>query len=433
MRVLLVAEYKLSGPWSIIALNISTDAWEVVDIFAIYYVYGNNGYIRFCGYISMKKIILAIIFAMGLVPFASAAQLDAAILANEKTMEPSFEFLRVIYIEYPNDGDIADTLRGQKQTVSFAADSTTSGMNEFVAQLNENLQSTSSNAVISDAKINYQATLQGNQNNAVIEYKLQVVPTILNHVLSQETEKSIVDANWRGISISNPVMIQTEYGQFDINNPRSALDAMIPDVSEKLNGVSIVSIPLIDASGIMKLPLHKWHSLFDNTAIIQGAVEYKFTGKYVITHYSMGECNIGIGTCEDRKWVEDIDLDKKYTIRIIESRDDATIAIEGYADSSKIGNVDVFYTNLKTLVSQSQEEPEFPATIMYGMAGLAAVGAVAMLVISDRKLKNDKNEGQTGVDPAHLRAYQTSNSSGGYKTNRGESYLIPHEQSKTAV
>ena len=77
------------------------------------------------------------------------------------------------------------------------------------------------------------------------------------------------------------------------------------------------------------------------------------------------------------------------------TRDDATIAIEGYADSSKINGVDVFHTNLKSLVNQSPEEPEFPATIMYGMAGLAAVGAVAMLVISDRKLKNDKNEGQT--------------------------------------
>jgi hypothetical protein len=393
----------------------------------------NNGYIRFCGYISMKKVILALILMMGLVPFASAAQLDAAILANENMINPSFEFLRVVYIEYPNDGGIADALRGQKQTISFEANTTTSGMSEFVAQLNENLQSIPSNAVITDTKIKYQATLQGNQNNAVIEYKLQVIPTIQNHVLSQDTEKSIVDANWRGIFVSNPVPIQTEYGQFDINNPRSALDVMVPDVSEQLSDVSIISIPLIDASGIMNLPLHKWHSLFDNTAIIPGAVEYKFTGKYVITHYSMGECNIGIGTCEDRKWVEDVNLDKKYTVRIIESRDDATIAIEGYADSSKVDGVDVFHTNLKSLVSQSPEEPGFPATIMYGMAGLAAVGAVAMLVISDRKLKNDKNEGQTGVDPAHLKAYQTSNSSGGYKTNRGEAYLVPNERPKTAI
>ena len=76
---------------------------------------------------------------------------------------------------------------------------------------------------------------------------------------------------------------------------------------------------------------------------------------------------------------------------------------------------------------------EFPATVMYGMAGFAAIAAVVMFVVSDRKLKKDKNEGQTGVDPAHLRAYETSNSSGGYKTNRGESHLILNEKSRTAI
>jgi len=51
-------------------------------------------------------------------------------------------------------------------------------------------------------------------------------------------------------------------------------------------------------------------------------------------------------------------------------------------------------------------------------------------VISDQKLKRDKNEGQTGIDPSHLIAYDTSSSSGGYKTNRGEAFLIPTEKSK---
>jgi len=76
---------------------------------------------------------------------------------------------------------------------------------------------------------------------------------------------------------------------------------------------------------------------------------------------------------------------------------------------------------------------EFPATIMYGMAGMVIIGAIVMFVISDRKLKNDKNKGQTGVDPAHLRSYETSNSAGSYKTNRGESLLVSNEKSKMAI
>ena len=94
------------------------------------------------------------------------------------------------------------------------------------------------------------------------------------------------------------------------------------------------------------LPLHKWHSLFDNTAIIPSAAEYKYVGEYVITHYSMGECTIETGLCSDREWSEDVSLDTNYTIRIIESSDDATIAIDGYVDTTVIDGIEVFQTNL---------------------------------------------------------------------------------------
>jgi len=381
----------------------------------------------------MRYFLLAIILVLGLVPYASAAQLDAKILSGEDSVEPSFQFLRVIYIEYPNGGEISESLRGKRQMVSFVADSNTPGIDELVMQLNKNLKSVPSNAVVTDVQINYQAILQGNENYAVIEYNVQLIPTITKHVIAKAFEKSTVDANWRGISLDEPVVFQTVYGSFDINNPKSALDAMIPNVSEKLKDISILELPLIDASGILDLPLDKWHSLFDNTAIIPGAVEYKYVGKNVITHYSMGECSIEVGPCNDREWIDEIDLDQKYTIRIVESRDDATISLEGYVDSSQVDGVEVFVTNLKSLVTQKPATDEFPATIMYGMAGMAVIGAVVMFVMSDRKLKKAKDKGQTGVDPAHLRSYETSISSGGYKTNRGESILVATEKSKMAI
>ena len=70
---------------------------------------------------------------------------------------------------------------------------------------------------------------------------------------------------------------------------------------------------------------------------------------------------------------------------------------------------------------------------MYGMAGMAAIGGIAMFIFSSRKLKKDENKGQTGVDPTHLQAYETSNSAGGYKTNRGEAILANHQESKMPV
>ncbi|MGI0056217.1 MAG: hypothetical protein ACREAK_02450 [Nitrosarchaeum sp.] len=361
-------------------------------------------------------------------PYAQAAQLDAKIPTGEDTINPSFQFLRVIYIEYPNGGDIATLLKGKTQTVSFSADSKTIGMDILIDKINQNLKSIPSDAFVTDAKINYQAILSGNENSAVIEYKIELIPTITNHVIQRQLEKSMIDANWRGIKLDQPITLDTEYGSFDINNPKSALDVLVPDVMEKIKDkdIKILELPLLDASGILNLPLYKWQSLFDNTAIIPGAVEYKFSGKYIVTHYTMGECSVEVGACNDRKWSQDFEIDKKYSIKIIESQDDASIAIEGYADSSRFGGVEVFDTSLKNTVNNTPETG-FPGGVMYGMVGMAVIGGIVMFVISNRKLKQDKNQGQTGIDPSQLRSYETSDSAGGYKTNRGESYVIPSE------
>ena len=70
---------------------------------------------------------------------------------------------------------------------------------------------------------------------------------------------------------------------------------------------------------------------------------------------------------------------------------------------------------------------DFPVSIIYGMAGMAAVGATGIFIISNRKLKKEQGMGQTGIDPSRLRAYQTSGGSGGYQTIRGEAQLVDDE------
>ena len=64
----------------------------------------------------------------------------------------------------------------------------------------------------------------------------------------------------------------------------------------------------------------------------------------------------------------------------------------------------------------------FPIMIIYGMAGLAAVGGIGFFIISSRSMKHQA-QGQQGIDPNSLVGYQTSASSGGYQTNRGEAHL----------
>ncbi len=64
----------------------------------------------------------------------------------------------------------------------------------------------------------------------------------------------------------------------------------------------------------------------------------------------------------------------------------------------------------------------FPIMIVYGMAGVAAIAGIAFFLISSRSMKNEK-KGQQGISPDRLVGYQTSASSGGYQTNRGEAQL----------
>jgi hypothetical protein len=60
--------------------------------------------------------------------------------------------------------------------------------------------------------------------------------------------------------------------------------------------------------------------------------------------------------------------------------------------------------------------------IVYGMAGMAALGGIGFFIFSNRSLKN-VTQGQQGIDPNRLVGYQTSASAGGYQTNRGEAQL----------
>jgi len=53
---------------------------------------------------------------------------------------------------------------------------------------------------------------------------------------------------------------------------------------------------------------------------------------------------------------------------------------------------------------------------------MAALGGIGFFIYSSRSLKKTKSE-QTGIDPGRLIGYQTSASSGGYQTNRGEAQL----------
>lgn len=378
----------------------------------------------FCGYICMRlEILLVVILASGVVVPAYSAQLDADIPAGATEITPSYKFLRIIFLDHPDGGLLSDLLQEKEGTLSFTADKDMQGVSEIISQINSQLGDSLSGSFVSDIKIQYKAILDVNEKLSKLEYNIQINPTIQNPIITIDSQR-FIDTDWRGIKLSGPILIQTEYGMYDINSPKSTLQVLVPELLEKLQNTDakkILEIELLDASGIDALPLSKWHFLFDPTGILEESKKANFQGNSVISHYSMGECNIFINLCEDREWKESFVLDKKYTITATESRDDATISLEGYGSIQRIGDSEVF--GMTERPSNTAPAPEFPVGIIYGMAAMAGIGGIAVFVFSNRKLKNEEGQGQRGIDPSQLRASPTHAGAGGYHTVRGEAYL----------
>jgi hypothetical protein len=183
----------------------------------------------------------------------------------------------------------------------------------------------------------------------------------------------------------------------------------------------------MNADGIRDQPLGNWHDLFDPTGINIDAstfgLDKSITG-FVVHTFTMGESSIREGRQVEKEFEVTFTKDAEYTIRAVESADSATISIIGFAAIGNLGGAEVLGVTPKAPKDYGETTGGgFPIMIIYGMAAMAGIGAIAILIFSSRKLKAEEGQGQRGIDPSQLQSYATSASSGGYQTVRGEAQL----------
>ena len=236
--------------------------------------------------------------------------------------------------------------------------------------------------------------------------------------------------DWRGIVVSGPIDINVKGVNNEINLPISYISKAAPSLYSAIQGSeaeTILNYPLMDASGIKAQPLGNWHFLFDPTGINVDAGTYGLSDELagrVWSSYTMGESSLREGIQIEKVHEATFTADKAYTIRAIESADSANVHIGGFASVDVLQNSEVFGVSPTPPEGfATTSTGEFPVMIIYGMAGMAAIGGIGVFIISERKRKKDEGQGQSGIDPSRLRAASTSTGAGGYKTNRGESYL----------
>ena len=370
---------------------------------------------------------------MGLLIIGSAtsafgAQLDAKILPDADSTEIKIIFQRNIFIDYKNGGILADELRSKTWSINVKADSSTPGVQDLINKLNQKIKNDGSNAQITDLDIEYNAELIGRDSNASIDYKIVLTPTLSHYNIRKlsANNPSLIDISWRGLSVSGPITIDG----VEINLPVSVIKAKDPtafDIIAGTEGEALLSQNIINADGIRDQPLENWHDLFDPTGINVDANTFglhESISGFVVHTFTMGESSIREGRQVEKKFEVTFTKDFEYTIRAVESADSATIAVIGFASIDKLGGAEVLGVSPTAPKDYGDTTGGgFPIMIIYGMAAMAGIGAVAVLLFSSRKLKAEEGQGQRGIDPSQLQSYATSAAAGGYQTVRGEAQL----------
>ena len=370
-------------------------------------------------------ILLAGLLVAGTSSSAWAAQMDARINPNSDESFFKINYQKTIFVEYPDGGELFDELHLKEWTITGTADTSNPGVQELIDNINSKIASDGSQARISSLDVTYDFHLKGRNLNTSIDYKVTLEGTLTNYIISKDQTKTLVDMGWRGMTATGEIFID----DVGINHPISVLIDKEPVVYDILKGneaEQILSKNLIDANYILEQPMTNYHFLFDPTGINVDAgtfgLDESISG-FVISHWTMGESSLREGRQVERVFEAEVVADQKYVIRSVQSADAANISAIGFGALDMLDGVEIAgITPTAPEGYATTSTGEFPILIIYGMAGMAAMGGIGFFIFSNRALKNQETA-QTGVDPNRLTGYQTSGSAGGYQTNRGEAQL----------
>ena len=378
----------------------------------------------------MSKAIFLTVLLAGLIMVGTStpvlgAQFDSRINPNNDDSPFKVSYLKTVFIEYPNGGALFDVLRSSDWKVSGTADATNPGVQELMMKLNQGIRDDGSQATISDLNVLYEFQLTGRNLQTSIDYRVILEGTITDYIITEDSQKKLVDLGWRGLTATSSIVIDGT----EINIPLDILKTEEPilyNTFVNTEAENVLNRELINAHFIVEQPLTNWHFLFDPTGINADANTFGLDESiqgFVVSSWTMGESSIREGRQVERVFEAEVMADEIYVVRSVQSTDTANLSSIGFGALDILDGVEIIgVTPTPPEDYMTTSTGGFPIMIIYGMAGLAAVAGIGFFFISSRSMKNQA-QGQQGIDPNNLVGYQTSASSGGYQTNRGEAHL----------
>ena len=334
----------------------------------------------------------------GISPIWATSDLTAHLNSGGSPEKTSFKYLESAFIEYPNGGKLKNLLEGKNYTLSFVEDSNNTSVQDLIHQINTALvRDQKSPVIVTDLMVKYTAILTGDAKSASIDYNVELIPTITSYVIPRGSGNTptIMDAAWMGFAIKDPIIIKTtQYGDNEINYPISFLKKAVPDVYSVIAGTpaeNALKNNLIDSSEILSVPLGAWTHLFDPAYTLSETSDYGYIGqKVAISTYVMGQSSLGEGSQKPTQKTLDFSADTNYQLTTVQHPSSATVNIDGFAISTKVGDTPAFATTPKATTTETSSGG-FPVGVIYAMAAFGVIVAGAVLFWSNRKLKQAAN------------------------------------------
>ena len=281
----------------------------------------------------MAKAIFLTILLAGLIIIGSSApvfgaQLDTTINPNNPESSFKMSYLKTVFIEYPNGGDLFDALGGTEWVVSGTADATDPGVQRLINNLNNGIQQDGSQARVSDLNVLYEFQLTGRNIQTSIDYRVVLEGSITDYIITEDSQKKLVDLGWRGLTTTSSIVIDG----VEINIPLDVLKTEEPILYNTFvdtEAENVLNRELINAHFIVEQPLTNWHFLFDPTGINADANTFGLDDSiqgFVVSSWTMGESSIREGRQVERVFEAEVMADEMYIVRSVQSTDTANLS-----------------------------------------------------------------------------------------------------------
>jgi hypothetical protein len=251
--------------------------------------------------------LFAAFLSFGVFPSAFANDMTGILIPQTDRAETHFIGVKNISLRYPAGSEISQALSGENARVQFTVEgfsnSTDNGISNAIAAFNKALIDAQSPAQVTEMEIRYTTTIRGFEDSALMNFKIEAIPKMDKFVISSGEEGDAVDLLWRGIHVTEPIILNApDIGELEINRPINVIDSLYPELAEQIfnsEAQGIFTEPVLNFERFQQ-SMDTWHFLFDPSgSLVESSAFFREeSGAKVVSIYSLGESSFREGTFE---------------------------------------------------------------------------------------------------------------------------------------